>query len=170
MVSTLHNFIHLLTIHFFASSWTFLGSQGRYRLATYVAAVSSWFVTLPLAALFTFQLDINLQGQTAAVVIGYMVGGSLNTYYLFRSDWEGLSETVQQANENELQDDEPTEPDIDEAAETSVASPPILPFTTTNFGALGTLAEGKPGEESFVSDADSSFVVTPDSTPEKELV
>ena len=50
--------------------WTLLGSQGRYRLATFVACMASWLVTLPLAALFTFHLRINLQGQTAAIVIG----------------------------------------------------------------------------------------------------
>lgn len=81
--------------------WTLLGSQGRYRLSTIVAILASWFVTLPLAALFTLVLGINLQGQTSAVVIGYMVSGSLNAYFLFRSDWMSLSLAVQKANENE---------------------------------------------------------------------
>ena len=82
--------------------WTLLGSQGRYRLATIVAVLASWFVTLPLAAIFTFLLKINLQGQTSAVVIGYMVSGSLNAYFLFRSDWMSLSLAVQKANDNEV--------------------------------------------------------------------
>jgi hypothetical protein len=75
-------------------AWTLVGSQGRYRLATAVGFAGSWIVTTPLAALFSVVLNIDLQGQTAAVVIGYMVSGTLNTYILLRSDWEKLSKQV----------------------------------------------------------------------------
>ena len=81
--------------------WTLLGSQGRYRLSTTVACVASWFITLPLAAIFTFVLRIDLQGQVAAVVIGYMVSGTVNSYFLFRSDWNALCQAVLEANEHE---------------------------------------------------------------------
>ena len=143
-------------------SWTLLGSQGRYRLATFVAFIASWCVTLPLAALFTFQLRINLQGQTAAVVIGYMVSGSINAYFLFRSDWEALSKDVQEANENIVA--APPGTNMDEMAEGNLDCPCILPNPT--LCTLGTLVEGRSGEEShsFASSDDS------DSTPEKEIV
>jgi multidrug resistance protein, MATE family len=76
------------------TSWTLLGSQGRYRLATTVACSGSWLVTLPLAALASVALNLNLEGQTAAVVLGYMTSGTINAYYLFRSDWEAISQGV----------------------------------------------------------------------------
>lgn len=79
-------------------SWTCVGSQGRYRLATAVGFMGSWFVTMPLAVLTTVALDLDLQGQTAAVVVGYMVSGTINTYLLFTSDWEKLSREVIEAN------------------------------------------------------------------------
>jgi multidrug resistance protein, MATE family len=141
--------------------WTLLGSQGRYRLATFVAFIASWFVTLPLAALFTFHLRINLQGQTAAVVIGFMVSGTINAYFLFRSDWEALSRSVQKANES----GETAPPDLDELAAMHLDCHCILPNPTS--ATLGTLTEAKSGEVSFSSSEDG---LTPNSTPEKEIV
>lgn len=141
-------------------SWTLLGSQGRYRLATFVAFIASWFVTLPMAAVFTFQLKINLQGQTAAIVIGYMVSGSINAYLLFRSDWEQLSKSVQKANENDVA--APPEADLDELAARTLDCHATLP----NLGTLDTLMEGKSGEESVAS---SDYDVSnPVSSPKKE--
>jgi len=58
-------------------SWTLVGCQNRYALSTAVGFAGSWFVTIPLAAILTIGLDMDLQGQTAAVVIGYMVSGTV---------------------------------------------------------------------------------------------
>jgi Na+-driven multidrug efflux pump len=79
-------------------SWALVGAQGRYRLATCVAFVSSWCITLPLAAIFTFGLNVNLEGVTASVVIGYSVTGTCLMYILIRSDWERLSRIVVELN------------------------------------------------------------------------
>jgi len=54
-------------------AWTIVGAQGRYRLSTAIGVAGSWLITIPLAATFSVVLNVNLQGQTAAVVIGYMV-------------------------------------------------------------------------------------------------
>jgi MatE len=81
-------------------SWTLVGAQGRYRLSTAVGFSGAWFVTIPLAAIFTLGLKIDLQGQCAAMVIGYMVSGTVNTYVLLLSDWPKLSRRViEQADE-----------------------------------------------------------------------
>lgn len=79
-------------------AWTLVGSQGRYRLSTAIGFAGSWFVTMPLAVIFTIALNLDLQGQTAAVVIGYMVSGTVNSYLLFTSNWEKLSKEVREAN------------------------------------------------------------------------
>lgn len=86
-------------------SWTLLGSQGRYRLATVIVCIISWVVTLPLAAICSAWLKINLEGQTSAVVIGYTISGCVHAYYLFRSDWEALSESVMDDNDSRASDD-----------------------------------------------------------------
>jgi Na+-driven multidrug efflux pump len=81
-------------------AWTLLGAQGRYQLATITVGLVSWFVTLPLGVFFSFYLKINLQGQTSAVVIGYMLSGAIHAYFLFRSDWVALSKKVMDDNES----------------------------------------------------------------------
>jgi Na+-driven multidrug efflux pump len=75
-------------------AWVLVGAQGRYALSTSVGFVGSWCVTIPLAAMYTIWLEISLQGQTSAVVIGYMVSGTWNTYYLLMSDWKAISAKV----------------------------------------------------------------------------
>ena len=79
-------------------SWTLVGSQGRYRLATSVGFAGSWFVTIPLAALFSLYFHFDLQGQVCAIVIGYMVSGTINTCILMQSDWAYLSKKVVEYN------------------------------------------------------------------------
>jgi Na+-driven multidrug efflux pump len=61
-------------------SWTLVGAQGRYRLATTVGFAGSWLVTIPLSVITSVVLNLDLQGQTAAIVIGYMVSGTLYLY------------------------------------------------------------------------------------------
>jgi len=75
-------------------SWTLVGSQGRYRLATTNVLLGSWLVTLPLAAVFSISLNFSLDAQVAAVVVGYMVSGTLNSAALLRSDWKEISKDV----------------------------------------------------------------------------
>ena len=79
-------------------SWALVGAQGRYRLATFVAFIGSWCVTLPLAAILTYGLNIDLQGVTSAVVIGYTFTGTCLLYVLVRSDWDRLSRIVVELN------------------------------------------------------------------------
>jgi MATE family multidrug resistance protein len=87
-----------VTMTFGMVCWALVGAQGRYGLATFVSFVSSWCITIPLSALFVFGLNVDLQGVTSAVVIGYSCTGTVLSFILLRSDWECLSETVQKLN------------------------------------------------------------------------
>ncbi len=75
-------------------SWTLVGAQGRYRLSTAVGFTGSWLVTIPLSAIFSIVLKFDLQGQTAAIVFGYMVSGTITSFILMQSNWEKLSKKV----------------------------------------------------------------------------
>lgn len=97
--------------------WTLLGAQGRYRLATVVVGIISWTITLPFAAICSVWLKVGLEGQTAAVVIGYLVSGGIHAYFIFRSDWVALSNSVMDDNDSRASD------------EKDVAMPPT-PLTT----------------------------------------
>lgn len=88
-------------------SWTLVGAQGRYRLSTSVGLSGAWLVAIPMAAILTVVYNVDLQGQTAAIVIGYMVSGTANTYILIQSDWPKLSRRViAQTAENVGDDDD----------------------------------------------------------------
>ena len=91
-------------------SWTLIGSQGRYRLATIVVCLASWFVTLPLALIFTLAFNVNLEGQTAAIVLGYLAMGIAHMYLLLRSNWQHLSRIVMEENDAAAQELAPSQP------------------------------------------------------------
>lgn len=104
-------------------SWTLLGAQGRYRLATVTVFVVSWVITLPLAAILSIHLRIDLQGQTAVVVLGFLTAGSIHAYFLFRSDWPALSKRIIDDNASRASD----EPSTSEDAALTVPSEQPLP-------------------------------------------
>lgn len=83
-------------------AWTLIGSQGRYRLATVIVCLVSWFVTLPFAALFSLAWNVNLEGQMTAFITGYLCMGVAHSYCLLTSNWDKLSETVMESQEAEL--------------------------------------------------------------------
>jgi Na+-driven multidrug efflux pump len=75
-------------------SASILGAQGRPGWATIVQFLGNWCITVPLSGIFTYGLRIDLQGLTAAVVLGLALSGAGNTYMLMRSDWTALASVV----------------------------------------------------------------------------
>ena len=87
-----------ITMNFGMVAWSLVGAQGRYRLATLVSMISSWFITIPLAAIFVIGLNINLKGLVGAVIAGYSTSSVILMYIILRSDWVRLSKIVQELN------------------------------------------------------------------------
>jgi len=87
-----------VTMTFGMTAWHIMGAQGRYRLATVVALICSWGITIPLATLVVIGLNLDLQGIVAAVVVGYCITGSAMACVLLRSDWERISKIIQDIN------------------------------------------------------------------------
>lgn len=100
MLSTLIPLVGVgnVTMTFGMVSWHVIGAQARYRLATLIALICSWFITLPLAAISVYIFNLDLQGLVAAVVIGYSLTGSMMAYILLRSDWKRISQIIQDLN------------------------------------------------------------------------
>ena len=94
-------------------SWSLVGAQGRYKLATCVSAVMSFCVTLPLGALFCVHFKFELDALVAAVVIGYSTTGLVLAYILLMSDWELISKTLREENEESDDDEEESSSDSD---------------------------------------------------------
>lgn len=123
--------------------WTLLGSQGRYRLATIIVCLVSWTVTLPLAALFTVHFKVNLEGQMAAFIIGYLVTGIIHFYYVFCSDWYALSKTVMEDNEAALLITE-VHMDAHPSSTNSSTTPPRLPSQSLSSTSTSAASQGSP--------------------------
>ena len=101
-----------LTLTIGSLSWTLVGAQGRYTVATFHGCIGSLLITIPCACVSIFYLEWGLPSLAAAVVIGYMISGAFNTVTLMLSDWEYLSYRVMIKNgatepvEDEDEDDE----------------------------------------------------------------
>ena len=101
-------------------SWSLVGAQGRYKLATCVSAVMSFCVTLPLAAVFCIGLHFELDALVAAVVIGYSTTGLVLAYILLMSDWELIAKTVREENEESESSSSDSDSDVNEVSEAMV--------------------------------------------------
>ena len=117
--------------------WALLGAQGRVRIATFVSMVTSWVITIPIAAYFVLVRKYSLQGLVAAVTVGYSVSSTILMYLLIRSNWKKRSAKVMRITSFSVasfRDDElsrsPSICDNDDAALPQVGStPPIKDLT-----------------------------------------
>jgi len=75
-------------------SWSLVGAQGRFKIATFVSAVMSFCVTLPLSTGFCVGFRFSLEALVGAVLIGYSTTGLAMGYILQMSDWEGISKSI----------------------------------------------------------------------------
>lgn len=95
----------LMTVGILA--WYAIGAQGRYKTGTIVMFCVSWGITLPLAAVSTYVLRVDLQGLVTSVVLGYVGVGAALLYMLLTSDWCAQAEKIRrQIVEEEEKDSE----------------------------------------------------------------
>lgn len=92
--STLFLYPQNITMNMGMVAWALIGSQGRYRLATSIALACSWLITIPLAAVVTYGLNIDLRGLTFSIIVGYAVTASLLSVVLIISDWETIAQKL----------------------------------------------------------------------------
>jgi len=126
--------------------WALLGAQGRVRMATFVSMVTSWIITIPIAAYFVVVRKYSLQGLVAAVTVGYSVSSTILMYLLIRSNWKKRSAKVMRItsfSDASFRDDElsisPSLCDYDDAAFSQVGStPPTKDLTLSIQTILGS--------------------------------
>ena len=124
MLSDLFPLIALgnITMNMGMVCWALVGAQGRYRLATTVAMACSFFITIPLAAIFTIWLKVDLQGLTFSVVVGYTITAMILSIIVLMSDWESLSQKIQDRVAVEDESDADDDSDDDSASSSSSSS------------------------------------------------
>ena len=100
MLSELVPFVGVanLTMTFGMHCWSLVGAQGEYKLATWINFIASWGVVMPLAAIYVFLLNLDLQGLTSAVCVGYLSTGSALSYVLLSTNWPKVAKKIQDQN------------------------------------------------------------------------
>eukprot|EP00980_Cylindrotheca_fusiformis_P019069 scaffold6433_cov125-Cylindrotheca_fusiformis.AAC.11 len=79
-------------------SWSLIGAQGRFRVATSVMFFCRWLVTLPMACVCIFVLFLDLHSISGCLVVGYATASSILTFILLRSDWERIGRLMEEIN------------------------------------------------------------------------
>lgn len=85
-------------------SWSLIGAQGRFRLATAVVFFSRWLVTIPMALVCIFAFLLDLSAVAGSLVVGYSTASCALTFVVLRSDWDHLAEAMQEMNFQPLMD------------------------------------------------------------------
>ncbi len=79
-------------------AWAILSAQGRIRIATVLEFFISWGIGAPIAAIFVYLFNYNIEGIIGGLTISYTIGTNVYLYMLFTSDWEYLSANVVASN------------------------------------------------------------------------
>eukprot|EP00934_Nitzschia_sp_Nitz4_P000334 Nitzschia sp. Nitz4//scaffold2_size372955//136626//139235//NITZ4_000401-RA/size372955-processed-gene-0.411-mRNA-1//1//CDS//3329546712//334//frame0 len=113
-----------VTMTFAQISWSLIGAQGRFRLATLVMFVARWVVTIPVALVATYVYELDLESVSGSLVVGYATASCILTYLVLRSDWVRLARVMQDMDAEKLpleDDDEYGDPfdDFDDSSDSS---------------------------------------------------
>merc|ERR1712224_587346 len=76
-------------------TWSLIGAQGRFRLATFVIFFSRWVVTMPCALVSIYIFNSDLNAMCGSLVVGYATACCALTVIVLRSDWDRLSRLMQ---------------------------------------------------------------------------
>ena len=79
-----------------AVCWAIIGAQARYELATKINLATSMLISIPLGAIMTVWLHIDLQGLTFSIVMGYVMCAWIMVIVILVSDWEALSHEIRE--------------------------------------------------------------------------
>ena len=103
-----------VTMAFCQVSWSLIGAQGRFRLATSVVFAARWLVTIPMALLTILVWELDLNAISGSLVIGYATSASALTFIVLRSDWNRLARIMQDMNKPvKANDGDPSQDEID---------------------------------------------------------
>ena len=105
-------------------SWSLIGAQSRFRLATVVIFIARWLVTMPIALICIFGFKMDLNSVSGALVVGYSTASCALAYFVLRSDWERLATLMAEINNtmdevglDSLDDFDASEGDDDESSD-----------------------------------------------------
>lgn len=83
-------------------TWSLIGAQGRFRLATFVIFFSRWMVTMPCALVCIYVFDFDLNAVSGSLVVGYATASCALTVIVLSSDWDRLARLMLAMNQQPL--------------------------------------------------------------------
>lgn len=83
-------------------TWSLVGAQGRFRLATFVIFFSRWLVTIPCALISIYVFTLNLNAVSGSLVVGYATACCALSFIVLRSDWNRIVRLMQVMNQPPL--------------------------------------------------------------------
>merc|ERR1712025_243957 len=83
-------------------TWSLIGAQGRFRLATSVIFFSRWLVAMPCALISIYIFAYDLNAVSGSLVVGYATACCAFTVIVLRSDWDRLARLMQVMNQPPL--------------------------------------------------------------------
>jgi len=83
-------------------TWSLIGAQGRFRLATFIIFFSRWVVTMPCALISIYVFNLDLNAVSGSLVVGYATACCALTVIVLRSDWGRLARLMQVMNQPPL--------------------------------------------------------------------
>lgn len=85
--------------------WSISVSQGKYSLGTSIAAVSTWGIVIPTAALMIYKYNLSIECLVSAMLFGYVATGTVLTVFVLLTDWEKACQKIMTMNEENGYDD-----------------------------------------------------------------
>jgi len=83
-------------------TWSLVGAQGRFRLATFAIFFSRWLVTMPCAIISIYVFRFDLNAVSGSLVVGYATACCALMFIVLRSDWDRLARLMQVMNQPPL--------------------------------------------------------------------
>lgn len=80
-----------ICLSIFYSAMATLDGQGRAAFVAISFFIGGWLVSVPLAYVFAFQLNLDLEGLWYALVVGYVTITCCVGYAAYTSDWDALA-------------------------------------------------------------------------------
>ena len=94
-------------------TWSLVGAQGRFRLATSIIFFSRWLITMPVALIGIYAFYLDLNAVSGSLVVGYATATCAMSFVVLSSDWDRLSRTMQEMNQPTFDDFDGKENGVD---------------------------------------------------------
>lgn len=92
-------------------TWSLLGAQGRFGIATLCVVLCRWLLIFPIAAVCVFGFYFDTKSVAGSIAVGYSTAAFLLSLVIIRSDWEQYA-AIASYGEQVPQQEEAEQPEV----------------------------------------------------------